>query len=635
MKKITIYFVLFAILFVACKEDKKEEVAVQPEMAMGDFVFKTDHFSPGDTVDLNYTGNSDDVEAHYFYMVNDKTYPLDINLDAENNATLKIPDSAQALAFNFQVDGKYENNDKKGYLVQLKDNEGKPLPGSKAALANYKMIYGENFGIKSEKDDLYNDMKSDITAYPELKENWNNTYLSMAYRQDKAKGEELIKNYISEVSNKVNKTEEDYMSLARMYNTIGDREQANVITEEAENMFPNGKMAKNSYGNKFSKAENLAKKEEIFDEFKEKYNDLDGNLANYMLRSLAQAYEDKGNMEMFDKYANMIEDKSTRAGMFNNIAWPLAEKGENLDFAAKTSKKSLELIKESQANLENKPDYFTVNQYKESLENSYNMYADTYALILFKQGKVKEAIQYQEKAIGEAKNGEMNERYIEFLMADEQYDVVNEKSEEFIKDGTGSEKIKELYKEAYAKTNQEASGFDEKLAALEKTAHENYKAEIKETMINEQAPAFTMQNIDGEEVSLASLKGKTVILDFWATWCGPCKASFPGMQKVVEKYQDDENVVLLFVDTFERGDDREKLVTDFIKKNKYDFHVVYDNEIENSRDFEVAGKYGISGIPTKVIIDKDGKIRFKAVGYSGQTEKLVDEMDIMIEILKS
>jgi thiol-disulfide isomerase/thioredoxin len=262
------------------------------------------------------------------------------------------------------------------------------------------------------------------------------------------------------------------------------------------------------------------------------------------------------------------------------------------------------------------------------------MFADTYALILFKQGKPEEALKYQEVAVGEGLNNDMNERYIEFLVASKKYKKAEEKAEEFIRKGAATQKTKDLYKTAFLKNNPDKKEFETKLAELEKIAHDKQLADIKKKMIDEKGIDFTLKDLDGKSVSLSSLKGKIVILDFWATWCGPCKASFPGMQKVVNKYKADDSVVILFVDTFERGKDRTQKVADFIKKNNYSFHVLFDNQLEDSNDFEVAPKYGITGIPTKIIIGPDGNIKFRAVGYSGNTEKLVDEMDMMIELLK-
>jgi len=93
-------------------------------------------------------------------------------------------------------------------------------------------------------------------------------------------------------------------------------------------------------------------------------------------------------------------------------------------------------------------------------------------------------------------------------------------------------------------------------------------------------------------------------LIFWATWCGPCIASFPALQKVVTKYQDNPNVQFLFVDSWETGDDKQKGAADFIAKNKYTFNVLMDDN--NS----TIGAFGINGIPTKFILDKTGQIQF-------------------------
>lgn len=94
-----------------------------------------------------------------------------------------------------------------------------------------------------------------------------------------------------------------------------------------------------------------------------------------------------------------------------------------------------------------------------------------------------------------------------------------------------------------------------------------------------------------------------VVLDFWATWCGPCKASFPKMQGLVEKYKD-KNVQFLFVNTWEKGKDEEvyKNVSKFITDKKYPFNVLLDSKAQ------VVENYKIDGIPTRIVIDKDGKI---------------------------
>jgi thiol-disulfide isomerase/thioredoxin len=122
------------------------------------------------------------------------------------------------------------------------------------------------------------------------------------------------------------------------------------------------------------------------------------------------------------------------------------------------------------------------------------------------------------------------------------------------------------------------------------------------------------------------LKDKVVVVDFWATWCGPCKASFPGMQKMVNKYKDDPNVKFVFIDTWENGENKEKLVSEFINTNKYTFHVLMDNDSKVVADFKV------DGIPTKFVIDKKGIIRFKAVGFDGSDDKLMTELTAMIEM---
>jgi peroxiredoxin len=98
------------------------------------------------------------------------------------------------------------------------------------------------------------------------------------------------------------------------------------------------------------------------------------------------------------------------------------------------------------------------------------------------------------------------------------------------------------------------------------------------------------------------------------------------MQKMVTKFKDNPDVKFVFVDTWERGDDKKKNAADFITSNKYTFQVLLDDENK------VVEQFGVEGIPTKFVIDKDGMIRFQSVGFDGSDEKLVQELTAMIEM---
>ncbi|BDI28126.1 hypothetical protein CCAX7_001770 [Capsulimonas corticalis] len=130
------------------------------------------------------------------------------------------------------------------------------------------------------------------------------------------------------------------------------------------------------------------------------------------------------------------------------------------------------------------------------------------------------------------------------------------------------------------------------------------------------APDFVATTPEGASVLLSNYRGKTVVLDFWATWCGPCQASMPHLNKVYDQVKD-KDVVVLAVCVWDDKDSYAKWVTEH--KTTYAFPTVFDPAGKAGKN--IAGAlYRVSGIPTQFVIDKDGKVAASNVGYMGESD---------------
>ncbi len=126
------------------------------------------------------------------------------------------------------------------------------------------------------------------------------------------------------------------------------------------------------------------------------------------------------------------------------------------------------------------------------------------------------------------------------------------------------------------------------------------------------APDFTTQTLDGKDVKLSDYRGKVVILDFWATWCGPCMAAMPHTQEVAAQYKD-QGVVVLGSCT---SDTRDKF-EDWVRRNQEKYpDIVWSHDPAERKPERASNKlYGVRGIPTQFIIDREGKVVDIVIGY--------------------
>ena len=149
--------------------------------------------------------------------------------------------------------------------------------------------------------------------------------------------------------------------------------------------------------------------------------------------------------------------------------------------------------------------------------------------------------------------------------------------------------------------------------------------------VSEPAVPFRISSIDGGEVSAQQLRGRVVVLDFWATWCGPCRRELPELERLYERFEGRRDVVFYAIDGGQtdtpgaQGDTPEQ-AREYFRKGGYRIPLAQDPEGGLERSLSV------SGYPTLLVLDRAGRVRFRHVGFIG-SEDLVGKMMALIESL--
>ncbi|WP_207424351.1 TlpA family protein disulfide reductase [Desertivirga brevis] len=273
--------------------------------------------------------------------------------------------------------------------------------------------------------------------------------------------------------------------------------------------------------------------------------------------------------------------------------------------------------------------YLSSDDWDKMFSNVYASSSALYADILLHVKQYKEGLYYAEIAQQRAqfKKAPLNEVYSLLLKETGNTAKLKETLVKSMQQNQASPAVIALLKEQYVQENKTGDGFEAYISNLkDNTLTGKLEAKVKKSMINQELPEFKALSNAGEMVSLKAQKGKVVVLDFFASWCAPCKEAFPGMDMVRQKYLNDKNVVFYFVDTQERRTDYKEYVAKYLKEHNFDFTVLFD------ADAKLAKSFGVGAIPHKMVIDPNGKLRFSEVGYMGSPSELSDEISMMIEL---
>jgi peroxiredoxin len=137
------------------------------------------------------------------------------------------------------------------------------------------------------------------------------------------------------------------------------------------------------------------------------------------------------------------------------------------------------------------------------------------------------------------------------------------------------------------------------------------------TRVGDKAPGFICKTIDGRTIDISKLQGKIIMINFFATWCGPCNLELPVMQKNIwDKYRDNPGFALIILGR----EHNEKEVRNFVKSKNFTMPFAPDPKRA------IFKLYATQSIPRNVIIGRDGKIIFQSMGYSEEEFKKIEEL---------
>ncbi len=508
-----------------------------------------------------------------------------------------------------------------------------PVEGANYLTADlYLSPSGKNlYGFEKEYARALSFYEQERILYPEGKFRFSvlQGYFKCLLNVDSARAVAETKVLLDSIDRKGKLSDLDLLAKFRIYEAINLGDSAQQMLAEIQKNFPSSPVIFSKRYKDAISPQTGEEMEKLCINLIRDYDMINGKQFNYFLPSvydaLCQQYSSEVNLVKFYEYAGKLINPASVANNYYLAATAFSDAGAEIDEAEKLSRRSIDLA-----------DSLGLDK-KNAVQ--YSDYLATRGKILSQQQRYTESVEVLQKAwsFANGKSARVNLQYALSLANTQQYEKALPLFQQALEEVGMDSTIEGLFRKSWSAVYGNTEKFKSMLDTLLLKSSSKRKDLVKKELLDEKAPLFQLKDLNGKNVDLAQLKGKVVVLDFWADWCIPCKQAFPGMQQLVNFYGDQKDIVFLFIHTLDNFEsDIKSKVQKYLKTRQFTFRVLLDERSkENVSFYKAAGPYNVKVLPQKIIIDKNGIIRFRSSGYEGSSEKLLSKMMDLIDITRA
>lgn len=619
---------------------------------------------PGSTLDMSYDTKGGPLEnikeiQGYVYVFNDYRWEIE-DLKMKKNGSVwnvgyTVPKNCAFMAFKFYGNTNNgvvtDTGQDTGYLLVVFKEPKVKMPGADLAWATFRnkdfnsqfSNYFKDFTINGDATEYW--LKKEVADQGQNFPKFIDTYIKVLKAQKPEKFDELGHRFLGDFVKKINgQPEEVYVKVQNLYlYELKDKVKADSIESLIQKQFPKGAYYRFKTYQKVVAVANSAERNIAVNQF----------LVNFpysMAVTDSQKYLYDNIAKMQFAYYFETKEYQSILKLLPTMTFAAINECYHQDISKALYLKSVEpatietiavpMIKEMQVKINDlsymQGIYWSPNQATQNAKNQLNEELVIQIRMFNMLKKYKEVLECFELLPAQKRyeKASINDIHITALEA------LNKPCFEVLKAAGRANALSEgatsKFKELYLKAGKKESDFPVFLEQLKKENNSEEKIVLMDPI---SAPSIKVETREGKPKQLVLDKGNIIVIDFWATWCGPCKKAFPAMQQLVNNYKDDKQVDFYFISTQENKTGYKKEAIAYLNEKGYKLDAFFDlvkkGGATNNESFaKYAAIFKSSGIPRKVVI-KNGQIRFTSEGFSGNPGQLVDELTGVITALKN